>query len=139
MEPLLLIPYQCIRCRGREGKGKKSRMSHKFVWLEHLDHVCVCVSVCVCVCVWERVRDRDREILRVLFGHNIGLAKRFLQFLGKNKRHIFYFHQELYWTMYSPFGSTTFWHFSDNFLNSIFPKLFIFLSKELFQVPFTVF
>ena len=56
----------------------------------------MCVCVCLCVCVCERVRDRDREILRVLFGHNIGLAKRFLQFLGKNKRHIFYFHQELY-------------------------------------------
>ena len=36
----------------------------------------------------------------------IGLAKTFLQFLGKNKRHIFHFHQELYWTTYSLLCST---------------------------------
>ena len=30
-------------------------------------------------------------------------------------RHIFHFHQELYWTTYSPFRSTTFCHFPGNF------------------------
>ena len=29
----------------------------------------------------------------------IGLAKKCLQFLSKNKRHVFHFHQELYWTI----------------------------------------
>ena len=48
--------------------------------------------------------------------HSIELAKKCLQFLSKNKRHIFHFHQELYWTTYSPFCSTTFWHFSGNFI-----------------------
>ena len=47
---------------------------------------------------------------------NIGLAKKCLRFLGKNKRHIFPFHQELYWTTYSPFCFTTFYHFSGNFI-----------------------
>ena len=47
---------------------------------------------------------------------NIGLAKKFLQFLSKNKRHIFHFLQELCWTTYSPFGSTTFRDFSGNFI-----------------------
>ena len=46
----------------------------------------------------------------------IGLAKKFLWFLRKNKRHIFHSHQELYWTTYSPFCSTTFCHFSGNFI-----------------------
>ena len=47
---------------------------------------------------------------------SIGLAKKCLWFLSKNKRHFFHFHQELYWTMYSPFCSTTFRHFSGNFV-----------------------
>ena len=38
-----------------------------------------------------------------------------LVFLRKNKRRISNFHQELYWTMYSSFCSTTFCHFSGNF------------------------
>ena len=42
-----------------------------------------------------------------------GLAKKFLRFLSKNKRHIFH---ELYWTVYSPSCSTTFCHFSGNFI-----------------------
>ena len=46
-------------------------------------------------------------------------------FLSKNKRHSFQFLQELYWTMYK-----------SQLHNIIFPKLFIFLSKELFQGPF---
>ena len=44
------------------------------------------------------------------------LAKKCLRFLSKTKRHIFHFHLELYWTTYSPFCSTTFCHFSDNFI-----------------------
>ena len=47
---------------------------------------------------------------------SIGLANKCLQFLSKNKRHIFHFHQELYRTMYSHFCSTTFCHFSGNFI-----------------------
>ena len=34
---------------------------------------------------------------------SIGLAKKCLLFLSKNKRHIFHFYQELYCTTYSPF------------------------------------
>ena len=37
------------------------------------------------------------------------------------------------------FCSTTFCHFFRQWWNSILPKLFTSLSKELFQVPFTVF
>ena len=47
------------------------------------------------------------------------MGKRFLLFLSKNKRYTFHFHvktEELYWTMYSPFCSTTFCHFSGNFI-----------------------
>ena len=36
-------------------------------------------------------------------------------FSSKNKRHIFHFHQELYWIPYSPICSATFCHFSGNF------------------------
>ena len=46
----------------------------------------------------------------------IGLAKKFLRFLSKNKRHIFHFHEELYWTTYSPFCSANFCHFPGNFV-----------------------
>ena len=46
----------------------------------------------------------------------IGLTKKCLQFLSKNKRHIFHFHQQLYQTTYSPFCSTTFCQFSGNFI-----------------------
>ena len=49
-------------------------------------------------------------------GTCIGLAQKFLQFLSKNKRPVFHFHQELYWITYSPFCSTTFCHFSSNFI-----------------------
>ena len=42
----------------------------------------------------------------------LGWPKSAFGFLSKNKRHIFHFHQELY----SPFCSTTFCHFSDNFI-----------------------
>ena len=37
-------------------------------------------------------------------------------FLSQNERHIFQFHQELYWTVYSSFCSTTFCHFSGNLI-----------------------
>ena len=47
---------------------------------------------------------------------SIGLAKKCLRFLSKNKRHAFHFHQKLYWATYSPFCSTTFCHFSGNFI-----------------------
>ena len=53
--------------------------------------------------------------------HNLmnicGLSKKFLwcSSTNRNKRHIFLFHQELYW-MYSPFCSTTFCHVSGNFI-----------------------
>ena len=71
----------------------------------------------------------------------IGLASKFHWFLSKNKRHSFHFHQELYWTVYSQFCSTTFcrFFFFRQLHNSIFPKLFIFLGKELLQVSFMVF
>ena len=68
----------------------------------------------------------------------IGLAKKCLPFLSKNKRHTSHFHQELYWTPYSPIFHYLLSVFRQ-LHNSIFPKLFIFLSKELFQVLFTVF
>ena len=47
---------------------------------------------------------------------NTGLAKKFLRLLSKHKGHIFHFLQELYWTTCSPFCSTTFCHFSGNFI-----------------------
>ena len=81
----------------------------------------------------------------------LGWPKRSFSFLGKNKRHIFHFHQELSFLF--------FFFFTENFIQqcipcfvplpsaiffrqlhkSIFPKLCIFLSKQLFQVPYTVF
>ena len=58
------------------------------------------------------------------------LAKKFLQFLSKNERHIFHFPQELYWTTYSirfvPLPSAIFRQVH----NSIFPKLFLFEGKK---------
>ena len=46
----------------------------------------------------------------------LGWPKCALGFQVKIKDNIFHFHQELYWTTYSPFCSTTFCHFSDNFI-----------------------
>ena len=60
----------------------------------------------------------------------IGLAKKCLWFLIKNKRHIFHFHQELYWTMYSPFCSTTFCHFSGNFVIPSYQNFLSFWAKK---------
>ena len=65
--------------------------------------------------------------------HSIGLAKRFLWFLSKNKRHIFHFHQELYWTTYSPFCSTTFCHFSGNFIIPYSQNFLSFWAKNCFR------
>ena len=69
----------------------------------------------------------------------IELTKISLWFLSKNKRHKFTFYQELYETTYSPFCSTTFCRFSDNFIIPTSQNILSFLSKELFQVPSTVF
>ena len=63
--------------------------------------------------------------LRTFVIWNSQLAKFPAFFLSKNKRHSFHFLWELYWTMYK-----------SQLHNIIFPKLFIFLSKELFQMPF---
>ena len=48
----------------------------------------------------------------------------------QNYKTNFSFSPRLYWTMYSPFWSTTFCHFLGNFIILIFPKLFIFLKKN---------
>ena len=59
---------------------------------------------------------------------NIGLAKKFLRFLSKNKRHIFHFYQPLYWTTYSP----KWWW------NHFFPlSSAIFQATSLFHLPKT--
>ena len=81
---------------------------------------CVCMCVCVCVWVWYLCL-----ILVSLFGLGICLAKKCLWFLSKNKRHIFHFHQEHYWTTRSPFVPLLL-SFSRQLHNSIFPKLFFF-------------
>ena len=65
-------------------------------------------------------------------------SKTSFSFLSKNKRSIFHFHQELYWT-YSLFCFTTFSHFSGIYIILSSPNFFIFLNKKLFQVSFTVF
>ena len=54
-------------------------------------------------------------------------------------RHIFHFHQELYWTICSLFCSTTFCLFLGNFIIPFSQKSFIFLKKVLFQVIFAIF
>ena len=60
----------------------------------------------------------------------IGLAKKCLQFLSKNKRHIFHFHDQLYWTTYSLFCSTTLCHFSGNFTISSSQNFLSFWAKN---------
>ena len=65
--------------------------------------------------IWFHLCDLPR-IGKSIERESIGLARKCLWFLSKNKRHIFHFHQELYWTMYSPFCATTFCHFSGNFI-----------------------
>ena len=71
------------------------------------------------------------------------LVKKFLWFfLSKNKRHVFHFHQELYWTVYSknsPFSSTTFCYFSGNFIISSSQNFLSFWAKNwsryLYNLP----
>lgn len=67
----------------------------------------------------------------------LGWPKKFLRFQSKTTHLSFL--QELYWTMYSSFCSTTFCHFSGNFIISSSPIFFIFFSKDLFQVSFIAF
>ena len=68
----------------------------------------------------------------------MGLAKKFLQFLNKNKIHFSLSPRTLLNNVFS-----VLFHyllpFSRQLHNSIFPKPSIFLSKERLQVPFTVF
>ena len=68
----------------------------------------------------------------------MGLAKKFLQFLNKNKIHFSLSPRTLLNNVFN-----VLFHYLLPFFrqlhNSIFPKLSIFLSKELLQVPFTVF
>ena len=83
-----------------------------------------------------------RLLSKVIFTEiqsSTGLTKECLWFLSKNKRHIFHFHQELYLTNVFTLVFHYLLPFFRQLHNSVFPKPFIFLSKELFQVPFTVF
>ena len=70
----------------------------------------------VCTCTEKNLSitscSHFKEFTYILFG----LVKNFLQLLSKNKRHIFQLHQELYWTTYPLVCSTTFCHFSGNFI-----------------------
>ena len=69
------------------------------------------------------------------------LAKKFLWFLSKNKRYTFHFHLKTEGTLLNNVFTILLYYllpFFRQLHNSTFPKLFIFLSKELFQVPFTV-
>ena len=70
--------------------------------------------------------------------YSIGLAKKFLWFLSKNKGHIFHIHQELYWAMYSSFCSNTFYLFPVNFINPFSQNFLSFWVKNG-SVPFTLF
>ena len=60
----------------------------------------------------------------------IGWAKKSLWFLSKNKRHIFHFHQERYWTTCSPFCSAAFCHFSGNFVIPSYQNFLSFWAKN---------
>ena len=88
-------------------------------------------------CFWKR---ETRYFVPFKFFYNllIGLAKKCLQFLSKNKRHFSFSPRTLLNNVF-----TLLFHYLlpifRQLHNSILPKLFIFLSKELFQVPFTVF
>ena len=69
----------------------------------------------------------------------MGWPKSSFEFLSKNRRHVFSF---LPRTWLNNLVTILFYYplpFFRQPHNSVFPKLFIFLSKELFQVPFTVF
>ena len=62
--------------------------------------------------------------------HVLGWPRSAFGFLNKNKRHISHFHQDLYWTMYSPFCPTTFCHFSGNFIIPSSPNFLSFWAKN---------
>jgi len=69
---------------------------------------------------------------------DIGLAKRFLWFLNKNNRHLSFSPRPLLNNKFT----ILFYYlllFFKQLHNSVFPKLFIFLSKVLVQVTFRVF
>ena len=87
--------------------------------------------------VWFHLHEMFRKG-KCIETENTGLAKKFLRFLSKNKRHFSCSPRTLLNNVF-----TILFHYLLPFFrqlhNSIFPKLFIFLSKELFQVPFTVF
>ena len=56
-----------------------------------------------------------------------------LVFLSKNKRHVFHFHQGLYWTVYSKnslVSSATFCYFSGNFIISSSQNFYFFWAKN---------
>ena len=75
----------------------------------------------------KRIIHHD-QVRFILGMQNIGLAKKFLRFLSKNKRHIFHFYQPLYWTTYSP----KWWW------NHFFPlSSAIFQATSLFHLPKT--
>ena len=67
---------------------------------------------------------------KTLSWHLSGWPKIAFSFLGKNKVNIFHFHQELYWTTYSASCSTTFCHFSDNFIIPSSQNLLSFWAKN---------
>ena len=69
----------------------------------------------------------------------LGWPKSSFEFLSKNRRHIFSFSPR---TWLNNVATILFYYplpFFRQLHNSVFPELFIFLSKELFQAPFTVF
>ena len=63
---------------------------------------------------WERRGEEERHPQS--FCLVLGGPKSSFGFSVKKKDTFFHFHQEVYWTMYSPFCSTTFCHFSGNFV-----------------------
>ena len=81
---------------------------------------------CKCfICIWKEYVFHSYCIYV-----GIGLAKNCLRFLHKNKRHIFHFCQEFYWTTYSPFCSTTFCRFSGNFIIPCSQNFLSFWAKD---------
>ena len=73
---------------------------------------------------------------QVITRASIGIAKKFLLFLSKNKKRIFHFHQKLYWTTYSLFHYSL--PFSGNFIISSSQNFNLFEQRTV-QVPFTIF
>ena len=106
-------------------------------------YVYVYVCVCVCVCIYIYIYIYNRFTLLHTWNYQnivLGWPIKFHLFLSKNKRYIFFhFHQEFYWTMYSPFCFTTFCHFWGNFIIPYSQKFWSFwIKKKLFQVPFSL-